>query len=277
MQDTPPQPEPQESLPPLDTCPPSRPTRSMLARRIALWLGICSISAAPSLGITIQDRDYPLLPQILGILTFAIVAGVATAQPGIRKLANHPGLRRSLLIAYSIRTLVAAVPIAPVMIDLFVGIFAVSLGGALTYTFSAWITPFGNTYFLVLLQGVMLNIVVWALVLLIWMFQRLFLQPPTVRMNSSCPGCEYDLRGTVPGRPCPECGEMKLARCVVCDQDLATGHALAACPGCGSTRGYIDPRSRSWVDRVSVQNLTMIVIAAMGWAFLMAFVNQAMF
>ena len=263
-----------------DVCP--KPTRSMVGRRIFFWIGISSISAAPSLGVTIRDPDdFPLSALILGILTFAVAAGVLSSQRWVQKLTRHPRLRRAILTAYIIRTIFAAIPLAPMLIDMWVGMIAMMTGGLFILPFSAIAdsppieaTAFISTYILVLWQGFWLNLVVWVLVLLAWLFQRLFMQPPADRTNGSCPRCQYDLRSTIPGHPCPECGELKILRCADCGQDLPTGAASTPCPSCGSTRKTTDPRWQSWVSRISLKGLTVFVLACIFWSTIMALINS---
>ena len=85
-----------ETMPSLGSDLLSKPTPAMITRRIVFWIGICSISAAPSMAITLQDlSDFPLPALILGILTFAILAGVLTSLPSVRRLTRRPRLRRS--------------------------------------------------------------------------------------------------------------------------------------------------------------------------------------
>ena len=254
----------------------------MVARRIFFWIGIASISAAPSLGVTLRHPDdFPLSALILGILTFAVAAGVLSSQRWVRNLTRHTRLRRSILTAYIIRTIFAAIPLAPMLIDLWVGMIAMMTGGLFIFPFSMTddsprieTTAFISTYIMVLWQGILLNVVVWALVLLAWLFQRLFMQPPADRTNGSCPRCQYDLRSTIPGHPCPECGELKIVRCADCGQDLATGVASTSCPSCGSTRETTDPRWRSWVSRISPKALTVFVLTCILWSIAMALVNS---
>ena len=263
-----------------DVCP--KPTRSTVGRRIFFWIGIASISAAPSLGVTIRDPDdFPLSALILGILTFAVAAGVLSSQRWVRNLTRHTRLRRAILTAYIIRTIFAAIPLAPMLMDIWVGMIAMMTGGLFIVPFSTIINPpptettaFISTYILVLWQGFWLNLVVWVLVLLAWLFQRLFMQPPADRSNDSCPRCRYDLRSTIPGHPCPECGELKILRCADCGQDLPTGEASTPCPYCGSTRATTDPRWQSWVSRISLKGLTVFVLACIFWSTIMALINS---
>ena len=258
----------------------ARPTLAMVLRRVAFWIGICSISAAPSMAITLTDlEDFPLAALLLGILTFAIVAGTMTSLPWVRGFTRHARLRRSILIAYVARTIFAALPVASVFVDMFVGMIAIGTGSLIRAPFGlgneapSELLVFVNTYFLVLWQGVLLNALVWLLVLSTWLFQRIFLQPPSVRSPESCPFCTYDLRGTLPGQPCPECGETRLAQCVDCGRNLAAEEPTDCCPSCGSTRGILDPRSRSWIDRVSPLALTSFVLGCIVLATILSFIN----
>ena len=270
-------------LPSLDATGGSRPTWPMILRRIVFWIGICSISASPSLSLTLRDDEFPTSALILGILTFATGAGIMTSLPWVRGMTRHPRLRKSVLVAYIIRTVFASIPLAPVMIDLWVGMIAIGTGGLLFDLLqSAWqgappsYLPFLSTYFLVLWQGVLLNMLVWVIVLFAWLFQRIFMTTPIRGAGEACPGCQYDLRSTPPGCPCPECGQRRLARCADCDHDLTPDVAVSSCPECGSTRGYVDPRTRSWIERATPKDLLLIVVGCLGWAALMTLFNQSM-
>ncbi|MBC01869.1 MAG: hypothetical protein CMJ34_01010 [Phycisphaerae bacterium] len=264
--------------------PASPPTGEMQIRRIVLWIGICSVSAAPSLGLTLQDPgEFPLAALILGILTFASIAGLLTSLPAVRRLTAHQRLRRSVVVAYVIRTIFAALPVAPVFLDMWVGLIALGTGSILTDPLGhghseapSNLMKFINTYLMVLWQGVLLNVLVWLLVPLAWMFQRLFMRAPIDGSSGACPNCGYDLRSTIPGCPCPECGEIRLAVCVDCGEDLSTGTPLTTCPSCGSVRPPVDPRWRSWVDRISRARLALVVVCCMLWGALMAITNTGL-
>ena len=126
-------------------------------------------------------------------------------------------------------------------------------------------------------DGVLLNILVWLLVLIAWLFQKLFMRAPADPADGGCPKCGYDLRSTEPGRPCPECGDPKLARCADCGLDLATVGPSRSCPSCGSTRGTIDPRWRSWIDRVSPVLLLLLMFGGIAVGTIMSMVNEWFF
>lgn len=270
--------------PPAHGLRPTRPTRQMVLRRITLWLGLCSLSASPSLTTSLSDDDFGLGPQLLGILTFAVLAGVLSSRPPIRRLTSPPRVRNALLISYAIRTIAAALPMVLVFPDLFVGLFAVLSGGLVIERFfppsapAHAISQFMATYLLVLWQGVLLNLVVGALAFVVWLFQVSFMPATAQRSfpspsDGGCPICRYDLRQTAPGQPCPECGKTKVARCGSCDRRIDSGGPGDPCPRCGSHVTY-DPRHRSWIDQIPPVRLGLLTAAAMIWTTGIVYLNR---
>ena len=248
----------------------------MILRRITLWLGICSLSAAPSLTMSLQDRDeFPIIAQLLGLLTFAIAAGILCSLPRVRAISTNERLRRSVFLAYALRTVAASLPGALLFLDVLVGTAAMLSYALMMETLQ--IPPnlveggtleFLGTYFLVLWQGVLLNVVVWIVILMAWTFQVIFMKKPEIRGEYGCPRCRYDLRSTPSGIACPECGDPKISHCMECGSRITTGWARAECPECGSTAGTFDPRSKSWVDRVPAGRLCLMTAGCMAWASL---------
>lgn len=248
----------------------------MILRRITLWLGICSLSAAPSLTMSLQDQnDFPITAQFLGLLTFAIGAGILSSLPRVRSISTNERLRRSVFLAYALRTVAASLPGALLFLDVFVGTAAMLSGGLMIETLQvppdlveSGTLEFLATYFLVLWQGVLLNVVVWIVILMAWTFQVIFMKKPEMRGGQGCPRCRYDLRSTPPGIACPECGDPKISHCMECGSRIATGWDGPACPACGSTAGTFDPRLTSWVDRVPAGRLCLMTAGCMAWASL---------
>ncbi|MCP4835923.1 MAG: hypothetical protein GY895_14305 [Phycisphaera sp.] len=261
-----------------------RPTAQMVARRVVFWLGLCSLSATPSLTIAVADSSFATGAQVAGILTFAVIAGVLSSLPWVRARTSLPQIRKPLVIAYTIRTVAVSLPLIMVFPDMIVGMVATLSGGLVAETtFGGFANSRGSisgfivTYLLVLWQGVLLNGVVWILMLLVWLFQTAFM--PAGRLQSSrssshedCPECHYDLQQTSIGQPCPECGAMKIAHCSDCDRLIEPGDGSGTCPDCGSTATY-DPRHRSWIDRVPPLRLGLLVAGAIAWASGILFFN----
>ena len=153
---------------------------------IAKWLIVCMIAAAPSFffGGGLGGWRFPeTMGMITGILIF--VAGFSSMEflPSIRSLMRQRAKRKATRIAYITRMVISVVFPIGIFIDIYCGAISVSVSGAVTGVngFAMGGTNYGSerpmirffTFLLTtLLQGTLLNIILFAYMMIVYGFLR---------------------------------------------------------------------------------------------------------
>lgn len=180
--------------------------RSARVRRALLSGAICIAAAAPSFAIAADQFSIPGM--MLGVAIFAVVMMVGSGSDRFRRFTRIPHMRRSLTFVYGLRVLISALMPVSLLADLLPGLAATALVSELMNAVGTEIRPNGvlGTLITVLVQGVLLNLVLLALLGLIWIPQRMFRPPPERHGEAICASCGY-CRDSIPNaKPCPECG-----------------------------------------------------------------------
>ena len=173
-------------------------TQRDVFKRLALWTGVCSISAAPSFIWAAQEFDR--LAMITGVLLFIIAMTAMTCTRTFEHFEARPFVRRTLYIGYGGRLLISiAFPIG-MFVDLWPGVISMELVQSLGLETRAFL----GTLLITLVQGGILNVILMLFMGLVQGFQRLFLKPPPP--THCCHRCRYDLRASAASAVCPECG-----------------------------------------------------------------------
>ena len=156
------------------------------ARVIAKWLIVCVVAAAPSFffgGGLGQWRAPEVLGMIAGVLIF--VAGYSSIEflPSIRSAMRQRTKRKATRIAYITRMVISIVFPIGIFIDIYCGAISVFLSGALTQVNGL---AMGGTngiperpmirffafLFTTLVQGTLLNILLFAYMMIVYGFLR---------------------------------------------------------------------------------------------------------
>lgn len=160
-----------------------------LSNVIAKWLFVCVCAAAPSffIGGNMGGWRFPaVLGMVIGVLIF--VAGYTALEftAVIQQKMTNPVSRRAAWIAYLTRVGISIVYPIGAIADIFPGAFAVGISSAITGIqggiggaqhqasgVSPWVECFQFT-FTTIVQGILLNLVLFAFMGIAWVFCNLF-------------------------------------------------------------------------------------------------------
>ena len=169
--------------PPVDLAADFPSTPDEVARRIVFWLAVTTINAMPSFLVARSDIG-PFRPDamVMGILTLGVAAGIASSLPKVRCLLHRPHLRSTVIAVYTIRTVLTLVPMLMMLPDLLAGMASNILLAVVFIVGNEVTTLFGlgsplpsspsgdgflSTYVLTLIQGVVVNVALWLVVLVV--------------------------------------------------------------------------------------------------------------
>lgn len=144
------------------------------------WLVVCTFAAAPSFFLAsglANGRLSANLGMIAGVLMFVIAYTAVEFTDVVQNQMAKPASRRSAWIAYVTRMGISVVFPVGFMVDMFCGMFAVSVSSSLTGLPEPLGTGAEGTdamivfcqfLFTTVLQGVLLNLVLFAYMALVW-------------------------------------------------------------------------------------------------------------
>ena len=191
-------------------------------RRGITAAGLCLTAAAPSFVIAVLG-EYDVFALAVGVVLFATLMVAISWTNEFRMFTRRPFVRRTLFFVYGIRILVSAATPVLFFLDAIPGLLLSDLMNSLAIEFGlidyinfapreisgqavaqpAW---FFATLFMVLAQGILLNILIGILFLAAWTAQTLILSPREASSLRSCSRCMHSREGIPADRPCPECG-----------------------------------------------------------------------
>lgn len=204
-------------------------------RRCILWVVIAFVAGTTSFMLGLTANEASPTAMALGIAIYGCFIGLASSSRGFRRRLRRPFADRSFRIGYGIRLAVCVVPGAAMAVDMFPGILAVMAGEL--FEREVGFNRFASTLVSTLAQGTLINIVILAVVLFAWLFQKMFMEwKPPVFDARACADCGYHL-------------------------ETLEANTTATCPECGRINaGFSEPRR--WVDRVSWPKFLLVVIPA---------------
>ena len=153
-----------------------------LLRRLLLWTFVCCVSAAPSFvwagGLNGNGRGNPgpfdRGAMAFGVALFILLYTAATSTEAFERFHARPFVRRTLYIGYGVRVgLSIAFPIG-MGADLLPGMISVSAVEKLGFDPRS----FGGTFATTLLQGAILNVLVFLFMFVVYGVQRMTMKPP---------------------------------------------------------------------------------------------------
>ena len=158
--------------------PPPMPT---VLRRLILWTILCSVSAAPSFFIAREEHDDAAM--IVGVCLFIAAYTLTTSTRAFARFHRRPFVRRTLYIGYGLRMILSLiVPLAMgmqagliLLVDLWPGIVSVLL---VQNVLGAEAKSFIGTLATTIVQGTLLNIIIFIIMAIVYAVQRMFMTPP---------------------------------------------------------------------------------------------------
>lgn len=147
--------------------------------KVALrWSAICVVSAVPSFfwGCTLHNQVQHILAMLAGIAVFVVAYTCAELSKWYRKLATLPGVKLTLLVGYATRIVVSLIFPLGATVDVFTGMISVSLvsGPGAEPVGQLEEASFLTVFLTTLVQGVLLNAVLFTYMAVIHGMQRLF-------------------------------------------------------------------------------------------------------
>ena len=164
---------------------------SIVARRFALWLTICAVSAAPSFALALSAKADPV-GMIAAVVLFAICYTLVTCTRRFEQLHRRPFVRSTLYVGYGLRILLSLLTGAAIVggsrvvsyasvPDLFCGIASlriVSLATGGSSVNEARVETLAGAFVTTCVQGAILNVVVFILMAIAYGLQRATRKPP---------------------------------------------------------------------------------------------------
>jgi hypothetical protein len=152
-----------------------------LLRRLLLWTFVCGVSAAPSFvmagglnGRSPSGGNFDRGAMAFGVALFILLYTAATSTEAFERFHARAFVRRTLYIGYAVRVgLSVAFPIG-VGVDLLPGMLSVSMVEKLGLDPRS----FGGTFATTLVQGAILNVLVFLFMFVVYGVQRMTMKPP---------------------------------------------------------------------------------------------------
>ena len=151
-------------------------------RRLILWTVICCVSAAPS--FVFAAGDFHRGAMVAGVCLFIAAYTAATSTRAFERFHRRPFVRRTLYIGYGLRLFLSLLmPVGHVTVPVRMVMFADLWPGMLSVLFvQRFFTDpesFAGTLLTTIVQGTLLNAIIFLVMAVVYGFQRLFLTPPT--------------------------------------------------------------------------------------------------
>jgi len=155
-----------------------------LFRRLLLWTIICSVSAAPS--FIFAQQSYSRAAMVLGVCLFIAAYTATTSTAAFARFHRRPFVRRTLYIGYGARLFLSMLMPIGLAGERWNGFYFVLLPDVLPGVISVGLTrsiglteeSFAGTLATTIVQGTLLNVIVFVFMLVVWGAQRLLLKMP---------------------------------------------------------------------------------------------------
>lgn len=147
-------------------------------RAFARWTLICTLSAAPSFfwGCMMHPHPMQLGAMLLGVATYIVAYTAVDCSEWRQWVVSDRFRRRTVLIGYGTRLLISIIFPIGIVIDMMLGTVAVSLIQRSGISGPAGVpadqAALGVVYLTTLLQGALLNALLFAYMVCVWSVQR---------------------------------------------------------------------------------------------------------
>jgi hypothetical protein len=158
---------------------------SVTLRRLILWTIICSVSAAPS--FILASSEFNRAAMVVGVLIFIALYTIGTSTEAFARFHRRPFVRRTLYMGYGLRlALSMLLPLGFVngnrmggaVVVLFADVFPGLLSLRCIETIGLEPKSFAGTLATTIVQGALLNAIIFAVMAVLYAFQRVFMTPP---------------------------------------------------------------------------------------------------
>lgn len=149
------------------------PLPVVIFRRLALWTLVCLVSAAPSFLWSMREFDQRAIA--VGVVLFILAYTAATSTAAFERFHNLPFVRRTLYVGYGLRLAASLLFPVGMMIDVYPGLLSVAVVEDGLHLRGR---GFGPTLAITVVQGTLLNVVLFVIMSLVYAIQRLTMKPP---------------------------------------------------------------------------------------------------
>jgi hypothetical protein len=142
-----------------------------------LWTIICVVSAAPS--FVFAQREFDRAAMVVGVCLFIAGYTAATSTAAFDRFHRRPFVRRTLYIGYGLRLILSiAMPLGALPLLFFADVIPGLISINIVKSTGVRPESFHGTLLTTIVQGALLNAIVFGVMLVIYWFQRLFMTPP---------------------------------------------------------------------------------------------------
>ena len=137
--------------------------------RFVMWLVICAYSAAPSFVLGMFDHN--IVAMYVGVIIFAIAYTIATSTEAFERFYARSFVRTTLYVGYFARLLITLFSVAipfVLAVDFLPGMLSVQIVGGTGLEPSSFV----GTLLTTLVQGTLLNIILFIFMLVVYWIQR---------------------------------------------------------------------------------------------------------
>ncbi len=156
----------------------------MIARRLLLWTVFCAVSAAPS--FILAKDEFNRAAMALGVCLFIAAYTVGTSTTGFQRFHRRPFVRRTLYIGYGARLILSMVmpmglrnrsdpgSLITLLPDVWPGMLSVQFVESTNLDAES----FAGTLATTIVQGALLNVIIFTFMLVVYGVKRLLLKLP---------------------------------------------------------------------------------------------------
>jgi hypothetical protein len=149
------------------------PDPATIVRRFLLWGLICAVSAAPS--FVWAHAQFDRAAMLLGVALFTVGYTVFTCTAAFERFHHRPFVRRTLYIGYGARLIVSVAFPLGMGLDMMPGMLSVSIVQEVLKTDPH---SFGGTLATTIVQGTLLNLILFVFMAAVYAIQKLTMKPP---------------------------------------------------------------------------------------------------
>ncbi|HZN68610.1 MAG TPA: hypothetical protein VFB66_25235 [Tepidisphaeraceae bacterium] len=148
------------------------PLPVVILRRLVLWTFVCVISAAPS--FLWAQREFNRDAMAVGVALFILAYTALTSTERFERFHSRPFVRRTLYIGYGLRLGASLLFPVGMAADVWPGLLSVGIVEGLGLRGRG----FEQTLAITVVQGTLLNAILFVVMSLVYGIQRLAMKPP---------------------------------------------------------------------------------------------------